>query len=184
MNFDPDNYTITIRKEWVDDEMLFVGRVAEFPDLRSFEETYEEARIMLTDCIHGLKEMADEAHEYFPTPNPIPNDEFSGRMTLRLPKSLHAKVSNLAEQDGVSVNHYIVAAVATYAGEADGTQNALTGAVNYIKDAFASTAIIMHAPLMHLISDETSHKQIKFIDDDKTLLVTSDTNAAFVRAAY
>ncbi len=42
----------------------------------------------------------------------------------------------------------------------------------------------MHAPLMHLISDETSYKQIKFIDDDKTLLVTSDTNVAFARAAY
>ena len=31
MKFDPEAYSITIRKEEIDDEILYVGRVAEFP---------------------------------------------------------------------------------------------------------------------------------------------------------
>lgn len=30
MKFDPEAYTITIRKEQIDDEILYVGRVAEY----------------------------------------------------------------------------------------------------------------------------------------------------------
>ena len=32
MKFDLKAYTITIRKEEIDDEILYVGRVAEFPN--------------------------------------------------------------------------------------------------------------------------------------------------------
>jgi predicted HicB family RNase H-like nuclease len=132
MKFDPESYTITIRKEEDDGEILYVGRVAEFPNISAFEDTFEAARALVLDSIQTLKNIADETHAEFPLPYPAPSDEFSGRVTLRLSKSLHAKVSRLAAQDDVSVNQYLVTAVATYVGEVDGISRVVSEAVNLL----------------------------------------------------
>ncbi len=120
MIFDPDAYTMTIRKEKVDGEFLYVGRVAEFINITAYEDTFEEARAILLDAIQTLKIMADEAGPPLPEPNPVLSEEYSGRPSLRLPKSLHARVAKLAENEGVSLNTYLVGAVAMYAGESQG----------------------------------------------------------------
>lgn len=120
MTFDPESYSITIRKEDCDGEILYVGRAAEFPNISSFEETYEAAHALVIDSIMALKKISDEANAEFPLPYPAPSDEFSGRVTLRLPRSLHAKVSMIATQEDISVNQYLVAAIATHVGEVDG----------------------------------------------------------------
>lgn len=124
MNFDPDSYTITIRKENVDGDLLYVGRVAEFQNITAYEETFEEAREILLDAITTLKKLAEEEGAAFPSPNVSLSDEYSGRPSLRLPKSLHAKAAILAEEEGVSLNTYLVCAIATYTGEAHGLSKA------------------------------------------------------------
>ncbi|SOD22591.1 hypothetical protein [Nitrosomonas ureae] len=68
MNFDPESYSITIRKEEIDDEILYVGRVAEFPNISVYEEDFETARKLIIDAIQTLKKMADETHTDFPRP--------------------------------------------------------------------------------------------------------------------
>jgi len=120
MTFDPESYTISIRKEIHDGESYYVGRVAEFPNISSFEDSFEEARALVIDAIQTLKKNADETQVVFPAPYPVPSDEFSGRITLRLPKTLHAKVSRKASQEDISVNQYLVTAIASYIGETDG----------------------------------------------------------------
>jgi antitoxin HicB len=50
--------------------------------------------------------------EGIPIPEPRPLEEFSGRFVLRLPKSLHRDVARKAEEEGVSINQWIVTAVA------------------------------------------------------------------------
>ncbi len=132
MKFDPESYTITIRKEENDGEILYVGRVAEFPNISTFEETFEAARALVLDSIQTLKKIADETMEEFPLPYPAPSDEFSGRVTLRLPKSLHAKISRIAAQEDISVNQYLVTAVAYYAGETNGISRVVTEAANLL----------------------------------------------------
>lgn len=117
MKFDPESYTITIRKEEDDGEILYVGRVAEFPNISAFEETFEAAHALVLDSIQTLKKIADETKVELPLPYPAPSGEFSGRVTFRLPKSLHAKISRIAAQEDISVNQYLVAAVAYYAGD-------------------------------------------------------------------
>ena len=39
-------------------------------------------------------------------PDPISDDDFSGKFTLRLPKSLHKLLSIQAEKEGISLNQY------------------------------------------------------------------------------
>lgn len=138
MKFDPDAYTITIRKEEVDGDIFYVGRVAEFPNISAFEDTFETARTLVIDAIQSLKKIADKTHSEFPAPYPAPTDEFSGRVTLRLPKSLHAKVSRIAAQEDVSVNQYLVTAISTYVGETDGISKLVSEATHYFARAARS----------------------------------------------
>jgi len=142
VKFDPESYTITIRKEEDDGEILYVGRVAEFPNISAFEDTFEATRSLVIDSIQTLKKIADEAQVDFPFPYPAPSDEFSGRVTLRLPKSLHAKVSRMAAQDDISVNQYLVAAVATYVGETDGISKVVSGAVNLLSHVVTNAVTV------------------------------------------
>ncbi len=132
MKFDPESYTITIRKEEDEGEILYVGRVAEFPNISAFEDTYEAAHSLVLDSIKALKGIADEMQAKFPSPYPAPSDEFSGRVTLRLPKSLHAKISRISAQEGISVNLYLVTAIASYTGESDGIARVVSEAANML----------------------------------------------------
>ncbi len=167
MNFDPESYTITIRKEECYGEILYVGRVAEFPNINTFEETFEEARALILDAIQTLKKIADETQANFPFPYPAPSDEFSGRVTLRLPRSLHAKVSRIASQDDVSVNQFLVTAIASYVGEADGISRVVSAAVALFEQV-ASNA--MTTVVTNVV---TTWKAAQFIQNSVTPTIVS-----------
>ena len=79
MKFDPEAYTITIRKEEIDNEILYVGRVAEFANISVFEEDFETARNLVIDAIQTLKKIADETHTDFPHPYHATSNEFRER---------------------------------------------------------------------------------------------------------
>lgn len=149
MIFDSEAYTITIRKEQADGEVLYVGRVAEFPNISAYEDSFESARALVLDAIRTLKKIADETQVEFPLPYPVLSEGFSGRVTLRLPKTLHAKVSRIAEQEDVSVNQYLVTAVAYYVGETEGVSKVVTDATQLlgrIATVVVNTAVsVLHA---------------------------------------
>ena len=115
MTFDPNSYTISIRRETVDGDLLYVGHVAEFPNLQAFEDTFEEARSILIDAIQTLYLVAEESGQSMPSPR-TDETEFSGRITLRMPKSLHRQVAAQAQLDDVSLNQYLLSAIAQQIG--------------------------------------------------------------------
>jgi predicted RNase H-like HicB family nuclease len=140
MSFDPETYTITIRKENVDGDIYFVGRVAEFSNISAFEDTFEDARSSVIDAINTLKMIADQDGVAVPGPTPSSEIEYSGRVTLRLPKTLHARLDHLAKAEDVSLNQIMITGLATYVGEADGLSRAATvvadTVINAAKNAF------------------------------------------------
>ena len=79
MRFDPEAYSITIRKEEIDDEILYVGRVAEFPNISVYEEDFETARNLVIDAIQTLKKIADETHTDLPHQYIASSNEFLER---------------------------------------------------------------------------------------------------------
>ena len=79
MKFDPEAYSITIRKEEIDDEILYVGRVAEFPNISVYEEDFATARNLVIDAIQTLKKIADENHQEFRPPHFATSTEFQER---------------------------------------------------------------------------------------------------------
>jgi len=113
--FSPEQYTISIRKEKIEGDTYVVGRVTEFPDAVVYEESgpaaYEAIVAVLADLIEHLREIGKEV----PAPQVIP-EEFSGRVTFRMPRSLHARVDARAQLEGVSINTWLVAAAENYLG--------------------------------------------------------------------
>lgn len=115
---DPARYGISVRKTFLDGEWLYRASVAELPDVAEYGETWSEAYELALDTITSLAEVAHEEGREFPAPS-NQEDEFSGRVTLRMPKGLHRRISEAADTEGISLNQYIVAVLA-YAAQASG----------------------------------------------------------------
>jgi antitoxin HicB len=91
------------------------GEILEFPGCIALGDTAAEALDNLEEVAAQWLEIALE-HEQ-PIPEPIESgSEFSGRLILRMPKSLHKKAAYLAERDGVSLNQFIVTGLAEHVG--------------------------------------------------------------------
>lgn len=116
-NFDARRYTIIIKLITDDEGEHYEALVAELPDLVEYAETYDRAYSLAVEAIGSLHEAAEEQGRQFPAPLPSQAmPEYSGRVTLRMGKSLHAQASQLADRDGVSLNSWIVEAIATRVG--------------------------------------------------------------------
>lgn len=111
IDFDPNAFGITIRKKCVEDHWFFCGTVAELPDVEVFEDSPDVAYEEVLNVIRSLKLAADEQRRTFPEPQ-IPSDEYSGRVTLRIPKSLHKRSTMIADWEGVSLNQLFVTLIA------------------------------------------------------------------------
>lgn len=104
---DPYEYNVTTRRVSIEGETLFEARVKELPDAREYGETIEEAYGLAIDTIETAMEMYAESGRPFPPPA-VPQNDFSGRVTLRLSRSLHRAMARSAEDEGVSLNQHLV----------------------------------------------------------------------------
>jgi predicted HicB family RNase H-like nuclease len=102
---------IFVRLVLRDGEEMYEARVVELQDVVAFGESHAEAYESALQAIEGLQEMFAEKGKSLPPPE-IEETEFSGRVTLRMSKSLHAAVHRRASLDDVSLNQWIVEAVA------------------------------------------------------------------------
>ena len=82
----------------------YYARVLELDGCQSTGETFEEAYNNVKEAMKGWIETKLEAG--FEIPIPMRNDNFSGKFIVRIPKSLHYRLSIEAEQEGVSLNQY------------------------------------------------------------------------------
>ena len=105
---DPDRYAITVKRVTVADENLWRATVRELPDIAEFADTREEAFDLALDAIVHLKQAAIDEDRQFPEPIED-EEEYSGRVTLRMPAHLHRTIAEKAQADDMSLNAYIVA---------------------------------------------------------------------------
>src|SRR3972149_9677545 len=95
----------------------YFAEVLEFPGCFSQGNTPGEAMENLNQAMEAWIEAALDTGQSIP--DPIATAGYSGRVLLRLPKSVHREAARRAEMGGVSLNQYLVAAVAGRGG-ADG----------------------------------------------------------------
>lgn len=98
----PYNYII----QPINDEsgFYFYARVLEFDGCQSTGSTFEEAYENLKEAMKGWIEIKLE--NGFNVPLPVKYDNYSGKFVIRMPKSLHYKLSIEAAEEGVSLNQY------------------------------------------------------------------------------
>jgi predicted HicB family RNase H-like nuclease len=115
MMIDPHAYNITVRRGDFEGEMCFEARVKELPDLAEYGDTFEEAYQLAIDAIETTAEIFAEKGKSMPVPQDVV-DEYSGRVTLRLPKTLHRALAVAAEDEGVSLNQHLVNTLSYFSG--------------------------------------------------------------------
>ena len=113
--FDAENYEISISKVTVDGDVLYRATVKELLHVDCYEETWMEAYGSAVDVIAGLYEAACETGKSFPAPQ-RKEEDFSGRVTLRLPRTLHRQVDSFADSENVSLNYYLVSVISEAVG--------------------------------------------------------------------
>ena len=97
-----------------DGEGGYAAQVLEFPGCFADGESPEEAYSNLEEVAESWVESA--LAQGFPVPPPVATQGHSGTVSLRLPKSLHKRAVELANRDGVSLNQFLVTAIAGRVG--------------------------------------------------------------------
>ena len=108
IDFKPTSYSISIQEKEIEGETFFVAMVAEFPDAKVYEDCPAKAYTAMIEVIDGLKAAFKKHNKVLPTPGAAINSEASGRVTLRMPRSLHGTIDRQAQREAVSLNQHIV----------------------------------------------------------------------------
>lgn len=165
----PADYTITVKRVIADGEPVFRASVRELPHLAEYADSYTEAYELVLDAIQTLYEAAKESERDFPIPSSDESD-FSGRVTLRMPKSLHRQMSDQAVAEGISFNQYLVS-VLSYA--------AAHGASYFsLETTLADTSL---SGLEYLGPSEIGKQSVRFqhTDISRIVMPTSEDQTVF-----
>lgn len=93
-----------------DAEEGFLAEAPELPNCFTAGETEAEALEMLREAMSGW--LKSSLARGIPIPEPSPPPVASGKMLIRMPKSLHRRLAEQAEAEGVSANQLAVATLA------------------------------------------------------------------------
>ena len=107
-------YTITLKRGTGDGEEYWIARVLELPHCMTHGATPQEA----------LKDIEDAKCEWLksnleaglPVPEPT---KFTGQYHLRMPPSLHEALARKSESEDVSLNQFMITALARAVGYAE-----------------------------------------------------------------
>jgi predicted RNase H-like HicB family nuclease len=104
----------SMRVFWSAEDDAFIAACPELHGISAFgvspEEAAKELRQAITLAVDVMVEDGD------PLPEAATLHDYSGQLRLRMPKSLHARLSDDAEAEGVSLNSLIVTRLAESVG--------------------------------------------------------------------
>jgi predicted HicB family RNase H-like nuclease len=110
----------SFRVVWSKEDEAFIATCPEFEGLSAFGDTANQA---LAEAQVALSLMIESYHaEGWELPAAASLSSYSGQFRLRVPRSLHARLADAAEADGVSLNTYAVSLLAMGVGESSGNQ--------------------------------------------------------------
>ncbi|MBV8194109.1 MAG: toxin-antitoxin system HicB family antitoxin [Candidatus Dormibacteraeota bacterium] len=105
-------------REFVPDDGLVAARVPELPGCFASGATWEEANANLVEALASWLSAAVELGNEIPKPGgEVEPEEFSGRFSARVPKSLHRQLSARAEVEGCSLNQLVTTVLAASVSE-------------------------------------------------------------------
>jgi antitoxin HicB len=112
------------------------AEIIEFPGCIAVGDTAAEALANLENVAESWLESTITRGQR--VPDPIENVGYSGKLVLRLPKSLHRKATHVAAREGVSLNQFIVTCIAEQVGNASARAAALVNRLLLMNDQFST----------------------------------------------
>ncbi len=112
-----------------EDDGSFRGEIMEFPGCIASGDDAASTLNSLEDAAMGWLLAALENGQPIPRPLDTEND-FSGKLVLRIARSLHKKAAWYAEREGVSLNQFIAYSLAESVGERRRTTNVTLRVMN------------------------------------------------------
>ncbi len=97
-------YTLVIKEMNDESGKYFYGTYAELEGCQSTGDSVAELLENLEEARSGWLAVKLE----FGDPIPEPKEDFSGKILLRLPKSLHKQLAMKADIEGISLNQYML----------------------------------------------------------------------------
>ena len=97
-------YTKTVVKRDDEDGIHYISSVLELDGCSSDGTTPEEALRNLDEAMECYLESCIIHND--PIPEPVSEDNFSGKFLVRLPKSLHRRLTYESQKEGISLNQY------------------------------------------------------------------------------
>jgi antitoxin HicB len=103
------DYPVTV---YPDAEGGFVAEIKDLPGCMTQAETIEELMGNINEARELWIETVYEGGKR-DIPLPATEQDYSGKFVLRVPKSLHRRLAQQAEQEGISLNQYAVSLLST-----------------------------------------------------------------------
>lgn len=95
-----EHYSYSV--EWSATDEVYVARVREFPLLAAHGNNREDALHEIQFVVEAVLQDMKKNHEEIP--RPFGEQNFSGRLNVRLPEYLHRKLKREAAEEGISLN--------------------------------------------------------------------------------
>jgi antitoxin HicB len=96
-------YPVTL---YPDDEGGFVAEIKDLPGCITQGDSADEALAEIEDARLSWIKVSYEHND--PIPLPSTEMKYSGKTLVRMPRSLHQKLAEVSDREGVSLNQYIV----------------------------------------------------------------------------
>lgn len=90
---------------WSVEDQEFVGLCVEFPSLSYLDEDRSTALEGITNLVENV--VADMEANGEKVPEPIAEKNYSGKLQIRIPPSLHRRLAVEAAEEKVSLNRYM-----------------------------------------------------------------------------
>lgn len=99
-------YTILVQHINDESGQYYYAKVLELDGCHSHGDTPEEAYRNVQEAMEGYLEVKLEYGN--PIPEPVSENDYSGKFVVRVPKSLHQRLSVEAAKEDISLNQYVL----------------------------------------------------------------------------
>ena len=100
-----------IQLEYSEEDNVYLAEVVELPGCISYGETEQEALEMIKDAMRAWIYAALKRGKEIP--EPIATTKYSGKFLVRISRSLHKELVELAKTEGVSLNQLVAELLST-----------------------------------------------------------------------
>lgn len=141
-------YHIEVIRETDPENPGWVAWVKELPGCITQADSFEELEEMIKDAMRGWLEIAMQ--DGVPIPVAQPDEQYSGKFVVRVPRQLHRQLVEEAERQNVSLNQYINYALAMVIG---------SGGTERPEPINPETLYRVKSPLPHQVREKTEPRR-------------------------